>query len=479
MNSELGHTRSKTVLYLEYLIVFILFWVYHEFSKFFIYHSHIRVQISPEAAPLFGVVVNVAPFKLRWLLSPFIAYFELLFFSLLIYKNKLSRLGSFLFALFFVELVVNIGIEFTDIWKFPIISLHGASQYINDVNKFNNLGDILKNYVSKMYVLTTHSGTHPPGPVILMWILTKLFGFNYLIKIVFILLIEPFTAFYIYFLGKELYSERVSQYGVLLYIISPSIVMYGFASMDAVYAVFLVGTLYYFIKSMVTVDESKWRYIAGIFFVVSSMLTFASSFLIMYFFFFTILTYFLNREYYVRSLKTFITIILMFISVLLFLKFFFHFDYVACLLEAMKIDAYGSLHHSGCGTGFESPERYFFISFSNLLAFFIGMGIPGTTLWFRELWSIAFGKRDVRKFEITDVFIISFIVTLLLNAFGGLYTLETERIWMFLSPFIILPAAKNFTSHLEEIKFKAEPFLTITLAFIQTLLLEILLATLW
>ena len=37
------------------------------------------------------------------------------------------------------------------------------------------------------------------------------------------------------------------------------------------------------------------------------------------------------------------------------------------------------------GTGYESIGRYFHLSFANLFAFLIGVGLPITTVWLRQI----------------------------------------------------------------------------------------------
>ena len=49
----------------------------------------------------------------------------------------------------------------------------------------------------------------------------------------------------------------------------------------------------------------------------------------------------------------------------------------------------------GMGTGYESLSRYLHLSFANLFAFLIGVGLPITTVWLRQVVSaIAEWRRD-------------------------------------------------------------------------------------
>ena len=111
------------------------------------------------------------------------------------------------------------------------------------------------------------------------------------------------------------------------------------------------------------------------------------------------------------------------------------------------------------GTGYESVGRYFHLSFANLFAFLIGVGLPITTVYLRQLVStIREWRQDalasehemgaprppwIFRHENADTFVIGFLITLLFFTFSTLFTMEVERIWIFMVPFFVIPVAKH------------------------------------
>ncbi len=466
------HLR-RYLLYLQYGVTALIFYLYHKLSAYILSHHIVKLQLSPDAAPLFGIIqISIS----NWVVFSVISYIA---FILLVYliEKKLFNISTvnLLIAFMVIKFFTDISISISGLGTAPIVFKNGIMQYLKDVLLFSGLKDIFSNYVSKMYVLTTHSGTHPPGPVMVLWIVTRMFGYSPEVKFFFIIFTAPFIVIPLYFLARETYGEKIAKYTVLLYVVTPSAVMYSVASMDAFFAIFLVTTLFFYIKTIHT-NSLKWGVLTGIFLTISSLLTFASSFLVSYFAVLMGLTFLLRRDRFLIHLKTFITTIATFTILLFILKILTGFNFISCLKEAMHIDTYGSVSHLGCGTGYETPLRYFFISFTNLFAFFTGIGIPTTTLWLRQVKS---SLKAIKKASFKDIFLISFVITLIVNAFAALYTAETERIWLFLVPFVLAPAANDLKNYIINTKNRAEPYITFSLLYLQTLLFEIFIQTIW
>ena len=141
------------------------------------------------------------------------------------------------------------------------------------------------------------------------------------------------------------------------------------------------------------------------------------------------------------------------------------------------------------GSGFESIDRYFHLSFANLFAFLIGVGIPITTVWLRQLiltvreWkqnSIS-KKKDIPQriprifnFEKSDTFVIGFLITLLYFTFSTWFTMEVERIWIFMVPFFVIPVAKYLTA-----RPRSDLYWVAGMLVVQLIISEVLLYTYW
>ena len=144
----------------------------------------------------------------------------------------------------------------------------------------------------------------------------------------------------------------------------------------------------------------------------------------------------------------------------------------------------------GMGTGYESIERYFHLSFANLFAFLIGVGLPITTLWLRQVaatvkewWqntqASELERNDSRipwilRYEVLDSFVIGFLITLLFFTFSTLFTMEVERIWIFMVPFFVIPVAKHLTA-----RPMSDLYWVAGILVVQLILGEALLYTYW
>ena len=138
-----------------------------------------------------------------------------------------------------------------------------------------------------------------------------------------------------------------------------------------------------------------------------------------------------------------------------------NFDPFDALWASIKKD------EAGMGTGYETVGRYLNLSIANLSAFLIGVGVPLTILWFNG---------TVKSIQLSrDLFPFSYLVTLVIITFSTLYTMEVERIWIFMAPFIVIPAAKYLHSrnNISDLRW------IISLMVLQLLLFEVMLYTYW
>jgi len=72
-----------------------------------------------------------------------------------------------------------------------------------------------------------------------------------------------------------------------------------------------------------------------------------------------------------------------------------------------------------------------------------------------------------------------FALGVALLAFSTIFVGETERVWMFLVPLALLPAARHLELHQSANPGSPARWMVLTLAFAQTLATESLLDTLW
>ncbi len=366
-------------------------------------------------------------------------------------------------------------------------------EYYGDVPRIDELGlrRFLRDY-SKPELFNTLSGhtrTHPPGGVVFLWHVSGLFGYNLVSASLVSILFTALTVIPIYRLGEHLYGEKVGRYALLLFLITPNFVMFTGTSMDGPFSVFPILSVYLFYKArdQETIPDQKWyefrpySLLTGLSLALGMFMTYSTVVVGVFF----CVVALLERRRFGQYLKVLLFATVGFIGFYLFLFVLTGFRPIEALWAAIKKD------EMGMGTGYESIERYFHLSVANLFAFLIGVGFPITVVWLREVvvtvreWrqnarssEQESGESRVpwifRHDEALDTFVIGFLITLLYFTFSTLFTMEVERIWIFMVPFFVIPVAKHLTARPLSDLYWVAGILTV-----QLIVMEALLYTYW
>ena len=65
-----------------------------------------------------------------------------------------------------------------------------------------------------------------------------------------------------------------------------------------------------------------------------------------------------------------------------------------------------------------------------------------TTVWLRQVVRTI---RDSSRGEPIDIYVIGYLISLLVITFSTLFTMEVERVWIFMAPFVLIPVAKHLS----------------------------------
>ena len=178
-----------------------------------------------------------------------------------------------------------------------------------------------------------------------------------------------------------------------------------------------------------------------------------------------LLTLILDRIRFRRTLTLLVIAGVTFIAFYLLMFLVTGFNLLEALQASIRKD------RATLGTGYETMGLYLNLSVGNLFAFLIGVGIPMTTVWLRQVVRTI---RDRRRGVPIDIYVIGYLISLLVIAFSTLFTMEVERIWIFMSPFIIIPVAKHLSQR------NITDFYWVTgLSCLQLVLFEVTLYTYW
>ena len=330
-------------------------------------------------------------------------------------------------------------------------------EYYGDVPRVDELGvgTFLRDYSKPelFETLSGHTRTHPPGGVLFLWLFSKILGYNLVSASLVSILFTALTVIPLYRLGERLYGEKVGRYALLLFLITPNFVMFTGTSMDGPFSVFplLSVCLFYEARARETSSEQAWHefrpysLLAGLSLALGMFMTYSTVVIGV----FLCVIALLERKRFVQYLKVLLFAGSGFIGFYLLLFVLTGFRPIEALSAAIEKD------EMGMGTGYESTGRYLHLSFANLFAFLIAVGLPITTVWLRQVVStLTEWRRNtlsseqesipwIFRYEKLDAFVIGFLITLLFFAFSTLFTLEVERIWIFMVPFFVIPVAKH------------------------------------
>ena len=141
--------------------------------------------------------------------------------------------------------------------------------------------------------------------------------------------------------------------------------------------------------------------------------------------------------------------------------------------------AIGQDHKIMSGTRHESLLRHGILAVGNLSAFAISVGLPTAAIYLGTLSQTSrFAGVNLKQGGSLTTFLFSGAATLLIAAALPVYTMEVERIWLFLVPLVVIPAAALLVENQDE----SSPSLSIwavRLLLGQAILTEVLLGTYW
>lgn len=459
------NTISRTIIILQITGLTIFFWLYHKLAAYVITTLNIPLgAIGPQVAPLYGELRT--DFNL-WVIPAaitLIAY--IIIFRTFFEKRKIPAyilLPASILLLVLIDSTVAMIDGGLKALEEPYTRI--GLEYYDDVPKVEGIREFLRNHAKIFGTLSGHSQTHPPGGVLFLWLISLLFGRGLLQATLSTIVFTGLAVIPIYFLAKELYGENIAKYALGLFLIAPNMVMFTATAMDGPFSFFPILSVYLFYKAL-SRRTVLYSALTGIALSLGMLMNYTTVAIGVFFIIVTIITLFAKREKFKTTLMALFIAGGTFVLFYLFLYLWAKYNFFSALWTSYKRD------ESGMGTGYENPGRYFNIGTANLFAFLIGVGIPLTMIWLHEI--IAEFRRIIHL-RTVDTYILAYFLTLLGISFSTLFTLEVERIWIFMVPFIAIPAAK----HLYEKHRSWEFYAVASLLCIQILLSEIFLYTYW
>ncbi|UCH79305.1 MAG: glycosyltransferase family 39 protein [Candidatus Coatesbacteria bacterium] len=339
-------------------------------------------------------------------------------------------------------------------------------QYLADAQKLYVHGNFLRDYHLHVESLHWHATVHPAGVFLYFYPLLRIFPAQS--QWVWIALVNALLAgtgaLFLYRAAGNLYGEKARAPAALLYVTAPSLLLYG-STIDAVIAAYGAFTLY-LLSRYLTRGRLRDGFLAGLAVAGGVFLAYQFGFFWVLLGVGTVLALRYapppaasegspaargKRGWLVASVAAAVGAFGAFFVALYFLT---GFNVVAEFIHQLRASEkyYGSGENVWYlfnryvlgGPAYEGPHRSALMWIpGNFLAFFFLLGPPTTILFLRDLWR-RLKERPPRAAG--AVFSIAAAASFLLINFSGFTLAETERVWLFMTPWFLGGAA----SYLEE-----------------------------
>lgn len=493
------------ILFIMGILIIILGYYFNVFNKFVLkkiiipsylvsIFFYIFIIASKLGSLKSDVTAGTPPFYARWdfisiwgieksfVNSSFIFFvlIVLFFSSYFVFKTIKSLLVFFTLLIvlsFLITIFINLQIktfvggdtDFLESVKTIIIGKFkdSESEYVGDINKVkeNFLSDYIKILPAStpgIHYLSIHSSTHPPGPILLYWLFSKISPSLLFLGFINIL-IGSAGLIPTYLIASKLYGDTVGRAAAWLYMFIPAVILYSATSFDATMPFFFGILVYFFLRSLEKLSFLN-IIIFGILVVVNLLLNFAVGLVSPFFLIFFIINYKIIK-------KPILKLLLLTSSFALFqFLLFWFFNY-----NIFKVIAIAKANQQLFMAPF--PRPYWYFLFGGPATFFFFLGIPLITLiicYIREI----FRKIRKKKSFYFDSLFISCVLTIIIVDAAGYVGAESARIWLFLMPLFLISltffAFKYFRKIYESIVVS-----TAFLLFLQTIIIEICLDTYW
>ncbi|MBI4559188.1 MAG: glycosyltransferase family 39 protein [Candidatus Hydrogenedentes bacterium] len=349
---------------------------------------------------------------------------------------------------------------------------HGISQayerqtyeFIGDIGRGRTIKGLLHDYVRIHPYLSMHAKVHPPGPIVLLWLMSYVAGREPLGLSLATMLLGSTGVIPLYFWARDMTSKRTALIGCLLYSLMPSIVLFTATSADILFLPFVATTLFLFWRAM---DRSSIAYAAaaGISYGILSLLSF-SLIGIGAFFGLVGLWRLAQKEYRASVFQIAAVMLLAFLAVHLAVRFWSGFDVIACFRACKSQFESDQIHLEAKDPRFPAWTW----KFLNPMCWFYFAGIPVSVLFLWRLW-----RPEPNSRALFVILGLTLIALDLLDLARG----EGERSAMYILPFVVLPAAHALQEIMARTRSCRPLIVTLGFLVVQCWITESVLYTFW
>lgn len=354
----------------------------------------------------------------------FIAYI------LVFYQRTSARFKRPLLLLFSIFLFISFNWSHSFHKTFSALTCH-YDTFCEGLSFFPDWTNFFSTYTDQMHLLGAHNNHYPPGNLLLLKINSEFYP--YLIKTT-VILAPVISLLPLIGILKQLGARQkaINRY-IAVYISSIAMLFYPSTSLTPILVLFATSALFFLLKAVQSRSILN-GVLSGFFFALYAFFSFSFVFFIL--FCSIVLLLFLKFQFIKTSplLISVLTAILSFLVIYTIVFILFDFNLYTCLLTA--------IHNENLqmkSSFFEDIFRYLIVSSGNFLAY-LGFFGPIIIAFFTLFISLKTNKRKNR----IRLVIQSVLITIVILSFSNQFFLEIERIWIFLSPFMLFVVVPDF-----------------------------------
>lgn len=337
-------------------------------------------------------------------------------------------------------------------------------EYVGDIGRTGTIRALFTRYEEIHPFLSMHAKVHPPGPIAILWMMSKFIGVDALPLSIATMLFGATSVIPFHLWVRDMLGARVAVQTTLLYCFMPTIVIFTATSADITFMPFTLWTLFFFTRS---IQRGSLRYAlaGGVTYALCSLISFS---LISIGAFFGLVGLWKLRESKTRT-HVFVTAIGMLATLVIT-------HYLVYLWSGFNVFRVFEL----AKTQFDTDQAHLDIidprypswafRLLNPMCWFYFAGLPLSYLCARRM----FRERDEHRALFIVIGITLVVLDILYLARG-----EGERSAMYVMPFVCIPAGYSI-AELTRRTDSLQP-LGVTLAFLaaQCWATEIILYTYW
>jgi hypothetical protein len=306
------------------------------------------------------------------------------------------------------------------------LKISGYNEFKKDIPRFTGVADTLRNYVHLMPSLEWYGQHYPPGNLILLEI-EKETGITGLTKSI-VVLLTVLSVIPLHGLTRELELDDVATSATLLFFAASTGVLV-YCTINTTSLLLFPGTLcLWMLARALRTGAIAPTAILGLSFAFYLFFSFSASILGVLMTLVAIITIWQRPIWFRQLALTAIVAGAVLLIAIALLYAATKFNLIGCFDAAVRG------HHEQQGNGgFDDPKRYLQRSTGNIIAYLM------STVPLCVLAVLASIRRESMPAP-ARALVCAVVTTIVIAGFSGLFYVETERIWIFLTPFLALAA---------------------------------------